>query len=142
MMKNNIWNFILDTMDLKKLMKDFRHLQAHRKQVKKYSIQNKKMAHLARLHVVDGASLFWVQIFFHTESQTIVIRESNNQANGLQLYRTTIYRDEIETYGSDHDQIQINMYEEVNKPDPLLIFENDAQRMQFETAFRHFMEYR
>jgi hypothetical protein len=131
-------------MDLKQQMEDFRQLQTHRKQIKKHKIiENIKMAHSARVQVSEGTPLIRVQIFFVAETQTITIRERNdNQLNGLHLYRATIYKEEIETYRSEHDEIEINFYEEVGKLSQLLIFDNSAQRAQFETALRFFMECR
>jgi predicted RNA-binding protein Jag len=129
-MKNN--------MDFEKAIDDFRQLQGHRKRVKKFN-KTITMSYLARVKIEENVPQFWVQITF-TEAQAIIIRETN-ETNALQLYRSTIYREEIETYNSEYDQLEINFFEETQKSDVLIIFENTAQRIEFETAFRHFMEY-
>ena len=126
-------------MDLKQMINDFRELQVYRKRIK-HQTKTIKMSHVARVELEEGMPSFWAEITF-TQARAIIIHETT-KTNGLPFRRSVIFQDEVATYHSDHDQLEINVHPEAQKPDVLIIFEDNIQRIAFENAFRHFMEYR
>jgi hypothetical protein len=68
----------------------------------------------------------------------INIIEPTENATTRQLM---ILQKEVETYDDGLDSVKINFIEEVDKPDPLIIFNNPEEKNAF-VALRNFLQYR
>lgn len=126
-------------MDLNQLLNEFRQLQIKRKTLKRQKIRKIKFS--ARVKMEQGSQVFWATISF-SPGVVMTIVESTRPNNLSQRRQLMILQEEVETYHKDNDSIEINFQAHINKPDPLIIFENIEATDNFEIAFRHFMEYK
>ncbi|KAJ3666745.1 hypothetical protein Zmor_002177 [Zophobas morio] len=126
-------------MDLKKKIDDFRQLMAHRK-FQRNNGTKIKMAWTALVKAEEGLPAYQANITVTLGVSISIIEQ--RRVNCHPRRRVLFIPDDVETYDSDGNTIEINFTADSKIPNTQIMFATVGERMEFEVAYRTFMGYR